>query len=112
MTYEQLLAALREKARSEQRDGYEWIVKPIQDSEEGRGELDPRVLEVHKETAARMQGQTPPPIPANQVDAGHPAVQHSADHAAVGPPFFRRQGGAGTGRPIEPEPAQSAHAPA
>jgi len=29
MNYEQLLAALRARARTEQRDGYEWIVKPI-----------------------------------------------------------------------------------
>jgi acetyl esterase/lipase len=68
MNYEQLLAALRARARTEQRDGYEWIVKPIPDSEEGWGELDPRVLEVHKETAARMKGQQPPEIPEDPVE--------------------------------------------
>jgi len=68
MTYEQLLTALREKARTEQRDGYEFIVKPIPDSEEGWGELDPRVLQVHQETAARMQGQTFPTVPEDPVE--------------------------------------------
>lgn len=62
VAYEQWLATLREKARSEQRDGYQFIVKPIPETG-GGGELDPRVLEVFKQTAARMQSQPQPEIP-------------------------------------------------
>ena len=68
MTYGQLLTALRERARSQRRDGCEWIVKPIPDSEEGEGGLDPRVLEVHQAAAARTQGRQPPEIPEDPLE--------------------------------------------